>query len=65
MNRKWIFRLLLITIILGTAFTAETAFCTRVAVIDFESIGDMPDIGRAVTEIVRTELIKTGKYEVV
>lgn len=65
MNKKWISKLLLTTIILGIAFTAETAFCTRVAVIDFESIGDMPDIGRAVTEVVRTELIKTGKYEVV
>ena len=65
MNKKWICRLLLIAIILGMVFAAETAYCTRVAVIDFESIGDMPDIGRAVTEIVRTELIKTGKYEVV
>ena len=43
----------------------DEGFCTRVAVIDFESIGDDPNIGRGVTEIVRTELIKTGKYEVV
>ncbi|MCK4416689.1 MAG: hypothetical protein KAV99_00790 [Candidatus Latescibacteria bacterium] len=45
--------------------TVETGFCIRVAVIDFESIGDAPHIGRAVTEIVRIELMKTGKYEVV
>ena len=59
------FWLLLAGIILGIVFGAETAFCTRVAVIDFESIGDDPNIGRGVTEIVRTELIKTGNYEVV
>ena len=59
------FWLLLAGMILGIVFGAETAFCTRVAVIDFESIGDDPNIGRGVTEIVRTELIKTGNYEVV
>ena len=65
MDRKWFFWLLLVAITSGITFAAETAFCTRVAVIDFESIGDDPNIGRGVTEIVRTELIKTGKYEVV
>jgi TolB-like protein len=65
MDRKWFFWLLLAVIMSGITFTAETAFCTRVAVIDFESIGDDPNIGRGVTEIVRTELIKTGNYEVV
>jgi len=62
---KWIFKLLLTTVTLGTAFAAETALCIRVAVIDFQSIGDDPNIGRAVTEIIRTELVKTGKYKVV
>ena len=57
--------LVLVAALLGIAFAAETGFCARVAVIDFESIGDDPNIGRGVTEIVRTELIKTGKYEVV
>lgn len=50
---------------LSIVFGAEAGLCARVAVIDFESIGDDPTIGRGVTEIVRTELIKTGKYEVV
>ena len=45
MDKGRFFSLLLITIVLGMAFSAETAFCTRVAVIDFESIGDDPNIG--------------------
>jgi len=65
MAKEGLFYLLLVAVMLGITFTAETAFCTRVAVIDFESIGDDPNIGRGVTEIVRTELIKTGSYEVV
>ncbi len=65
MAKEGLFGLLLVAMVLGITFTAETAFCTRVAVIDFESIGDDPNIGRGVTEIVRTELIKTGNYEVV
>jgi curli biogenesis system outer membrane secretion channel CsgG len=65
MAKEGLFGLLLVAVMLGITFTARTAFCTRVAVIDFESIGDDPNIGRGVTEIVRTELIKTGSYEVV
>ncbi|MFH1009567.1 MAG: CsgG/HfaB family protein [Candidatus Latescibacterota bacterium] len=65
MDKGGLFWLSLASIILGILLGAETAFCARVAVIDFESIGDDPNIGRGVTEIVRTELIKTGNYEVV
>ena len=65
MAKGRLFWLLLVAIMSGITVAAETAFCIRVAVIDFESIGDDPNIGRGVTEIVRTELIKTGKYEVV
>ncbi|MDD5711323.1 MAG: FlgO family outer membrane protein [Smithellaceae bacterium] len=42
---------------------AETK--ATVAVIDFETIGTEDYLGRAVAEIMRTELIDTGKYRVV
>jgi len=44
---------------------AYSAVKQTIAVLDFESIGSEEHLGKAVSEIIRTELIDTNKYRVV
>lgn len=44
---------------------AYSAVKQTIAVLDFESIGSEEHLGKAVSEIIRTELIETNRYRVV
>jgi len=58
------FRLfLLLFFLLSGHANAETK--QTIAVLDFESIGSEEHLGKAVSEIMRTELIDANRYRVV
>jgi len=53
---------LLISCFIRTAYAADAK--PTVAVMDFESVGSEEHLGKAVAEIMRTELISTGQFRV-
>jgi TolB-like protein len=53
---------LLISCFIQSAYAADVK--PTVAVLDFESIGSEEHLGKAVSEIMRTELISTGQFRV-
>jgi len=62
-NANSIVIILLLFILLAVHANAETK--KTIAVLDFESIGSEEHLGKAVSEIMRTELIDTNRYLVV
>ena len=62
MVNSFIVFLLMVTLLSGYAFAGGKQ---TIAVLDFESIGSEEHLGKAVSEIMRTELIDTNKYRVV
>lgn len=58
----WIW--LLVLILMGQMVRAEDEL-HRIAVLDFQSIGCEEDLGRATSEILRTELGSIGKYRII
>jgi TolB-like protein len=65
MNRRSLISNLVAIAIFVFAFNGFAASKPTVAVLDFESVGSEEYLGKAVAEIVRTELIDTKKFRVV
>ncbi|HOJ51846.1 MAG TPA: FlgO family outer membrane protein [Syntrophales bacterium] len=63
--RKGLFALLSCLICLLCTLTGSAVEKSTIAVIDFEAIGAEGHLGRAIAEIVRTEIIGTRMYRVV
>ena len=64
---KKAFRILLFICLIVMTFAQDAITETKqtIAVLDFESVGSEEHLGRAVSEIMRTELIDTRKFRVV
>jgi TolB-like protein len=65
MKKRFLFKaimFLLIPCFIQSAYASDVK--PTVAVMDFESVGSEEHLGKAVAEIVRTELINTGQFRV-
>lgn len=65
MNRKNLVISLIAIAVFAFAVTGFAADKPSVAILDFETVGSEEHLGKAVAEIMRTELIDTNKFRVV